>query len=128
MLHVGEVISDKCPTCLAVEADVVFAALLVLGFRTREGEVDGEALAGLGSSASGVVTGSFLGLFGTNAGGTLVEDGVHVFELGDAFDMFVGVVQIVVAGMAKAVVPKEAFSGGANGIDRGVLLDAFVEG
>ena len=128
MFHACEVISDKYPTGFAVEADIVFAALLVLGFGTREGEVNGEALVGLGSSASGVVTGSFLGLFGTNAGGTLVEDGVHVFELGNTFDMFVCVVQVVVAGVSKAMVPQEAFSGGANGIDRGILLDVFVEG
>ena len=74
------------------------------------------------------MAGSFLGLFGMNAGRTLVEDGVHVFELGDTFDMFVDVVQVVVAGVSKAMVPAEAFSGGANGIDRGILLDVVVEG
>ena len=45
VLHACEVVSDKYPTGFAVETDVVLVTLLVLGFGTRKGEVDGESLA-----------------------------------------------------------------------------------
>jgi len=36
----------------------------------------------------------------------LIENAVHVFELGDAFDILVSVVEIVVGRMAETLMPE----------------------
>ena len=84
-------------------------------------------MVGFGCSSGGVGTSGFLGLLGTDASGALVQDRVHVLELGDTFDMLVGVVQIVITGMAKALVPEKALRSSLDGSKGGVFVDVIVE-
>ena len=58
------------------------------------------------SSASGVGTGWFLALLGLYAGGTLVKDRVHVLEVGNSFDVLVGMVEIRITGVTHSLMPE----------------------
>ena len=66
-------------------------------------------------SASRVGACGFLGLFGTDTSGALVQHGVHVLELGDALDMLVGIVQVVVTRVSESLMPEEAFRSSLDG-------------
>ena len=127
MFHAGEVVGDEDPACFAIETQVVLFTGRVLGFLSSKGKINGKALVGFLSSAGGVGTSSFFSLFSTNTGGALIQDWVHVLELGDPFDMFVGVVQVVIAGMAKALMPEEAFGRSFDSSEGGVLVNVLME-
>ena len=127
MFHAGEVVGDEDPACFAIETQVVLFTGRVLGFLTSKGEINGKALVGFFSSAGGVGAGSLLSLFSTNTGGALVQDWVHVLELGDPFDMLVGIAQVVIAGMAKALMPEEAFGRSFDSSEGGVLVNVLME-
>jgi hypothetical protein len=47
---------------------------------------------------------------GSDAGRALVKDGIMVLESRDTGDVLVSVIQIVIATMAKALMPEEAIS------------------
>ena len=128
MEFVGKVISNQYPAGFAVKANIVSTSVRVLGTSAREGEVDRETLIRLSGDTSGVRASGFFTLFGANTGGTFVEDLIMVGKLGNTFDKTVGIVQIVITGMAKTLMPKEAFSFSSNAGNRGSLLDVFVEG
>jgi len=128
MVHPSEVVSDKEPASLTIDANVVRAMGFILGLGARKGEVNGQSLVGQGGSPSGVGTSRFFGLLGTDASRAAFQDGVHVFELRDTFDMLVGIVQVVITGMAKAMVPEKSLSGSFDSLYRGVLMDILMEG
>ena len=65
----------------------------------------------------GVRTSRFLRLFSANAGGALIQDRIHVGEARDPGDMFVGVVEVVVTGVAEALMPKETLCFGFDVMD-----------
>ncbi len=52
-----------------------------------------------------------------DAGRALVQDRSPMGELGHSVNMLVGVVQVVVTGMTKTLMPKKAFSGDTEGVD-----------
>ncbi len=59
-------------------------------------------------------------MLGPNAGGAEVEDRVMMGELGDTINVAMGVVEVMIAGMAaKALVPKETISASTERQDMG---------
>jgi len=72
-------------------------------------------LIGLFSCPSSVAASSILGLLGTNASWTDVEDTVHVRESWDPISMSMSIEQVVVAWMSKSLVPEKSFSGSLDG-------------
>jgi hypothetical protein len=60
-----------------------------------------------------------LGLLGSNTSWAEVEDWVMMGELGDTVNISMGIVEVMIAGMAKLLVPKEAISASAERKDRG---------
>ena len=62
------------------------------------------------SSASSIGASRFLGLLGSDTSRALIENRCHLLEFGNTLDKLVGMVEIVVTGMAKALMPKETFS------------------
>ena len=61
-------------------------------------------------------------MLGTDARGAGVKHGVHMFEAGNADDMLVGMKEVVVAGVAKALVPEKALGGLREGKDRDIVM------
>ena len=49
-----------------------------------------------------------------------------MLELWDTIDEFVGGVQIMIAGMTKALMPEHAFSRGFDGVDGDGIIDPFL--
>ena len=72
-------------------------------------------------------TGWFLALFGLYAGRALFKNGFMMLEFRDTLDVAMSVVKVVVAGVAKTLVPEKTFSGSANRIDRGGVLYDTME-
>jgi hypothetical protein len=90
-------VSQEDPTCFTVEAFIVFGASSVLGLLASEGEIDGNTLPRDSGAAS-----EFFG----KTGRAVIEYGIRLDELGHALYMLMGIVQVGVATMVKALVPK----------------------
>lgn len=86
-LEPGKVIRDEDPAGFAIKTNKVIRPGRGLGADTSEGKIDGQTLERNGGSAGGIGTSRCLGLLGTNAGGANVEDGVHVVEPGNTFNV-----------------------------------------
>ena len=52
------------------------------------------------------MAGRLFTLLGLDAGRTLFKDRVMMLELGDAFDIFVSMIKIIITRMAEALMPK----------------------
>ena len=65
--------------------------------------------------------------FGLNAGRAFVEYSVHVAEAGNTIHVLVCVEQVVVAGVAKTLVPKQAFGVGFDSTDGSILVNILVK-
>ena len=127
MMATTEMIRDENPRSLAVETDVFLGTLRVLGLHTSKGEVNGQALVGHSGSARRIRASRLFGLLGTDAGGTLVEYTMRVRETRDSVNVLVGMIQVVIAWMAKALMPKKSFRLGFDGVNRSVLLNVLME-
>jgi len=127
ILSAGEVIGNEDPTGFAIQTNIIFGALCIFGLRTGEREVNREALERLCGSASGVGPCWFFLLLCTNACGALIQDGFHVFKLGDALDMLVGIIEIIVARVSQSLVPQHALGSSPDGIDRGTSLNVLMK-
>jgi hypothetical protein len=75
-----------------------------------EGGVNRNPLPRNSGRAGRVVTGGSLLEFDGKADGTLIENRFAMRKLGDAVDMFMGMKQIVIAGMCEPLVPQKLFS------------------
>ncbi len=71
---------------------------------------DLKTLKGESCNPSSIGTGRGLGLLGANAGRANIHDSVEVSELGDPFDKLVRIEQVMVTGVAEALMPQKAFS------------------
>lgn len=67
------------------------------------------------------------GLFGSDARGALVKDGVSMKEFGNTVDVFMCVVEVLIGGMAEALMPKESFRSGFYGEDWSIELGDALE-
>ena len=101
----SEVIRNDDPTGLSIYAKIVFLTCLVFRFYAGKGGINRKALVWSSGNTSGVRTGSFLCLLSLDTGGAIVKDWVGLVKLGNTFDMFMGIVEVVVGGMPKAVMP-----------------------
>ena len=110
----GEVVRYQNPACFTIEALVEGGSGGIGGGCASKREVDGQTLKGDGGCAGRMGASGGLGLFGSNAGGAEVEDRVMVGKLGDTVNVAMGIVEVMIAGMAKALVPKETISAGAE--------------
>ncbi len=124
----GEVVGNKDPTGFTVQAKVFGDTFGILGFGTGEGKVDRETLERLLGNHCGVVAGRVFALFGLDTSRALVEDRIMMLKLGNTFDMLMGIVEVIITGVSKALVPKETFSGSANLVDRGSAGDDVMKG
>ena len=84
-------------------------------------------MVGASGSASGMGSSWFLALLGLNAGGTLIKYRVHVLEVGNSFDVLVGMVEIRITGMTHVLMPEESLSSRTDGLDRGGIMNVLVE-
>ena len=98
-------ISDEYPTSFTVETNVVMLSFFILRTCTREREVNGEALERCYGNPCSVVPCRRFGLLGTNAGGALIKDWIFMRKSRNTFDVFVRLVQIIVTGVTKPLVP-----------------------
>ena len=124
----GVVISNEDPGFFTVEANEVVRTGFVGRGCASEGEVDGEALVGLGGSTGGVGASGGLCLFGLDAGWAVVQDRGHMFELRNTVDEFVSIVEVMITGVTEALMPEEALSGSFEGVDVDVGVDIGVKG
>ena len=84
-------------------------------------------MVGNSSGASGVLARRFLSLLGLYARRTPIQNGMFVCEARNALDVLVCVVKVIVAGMAKTLVPEKSLSFSLDRSDRCVLLYIFVK-
>ena len=124
----GEVVGDQDPTCFTIETKVVFNTFTVFGLGTREQEVDRETLKRDLCSHGGMLTSRLLALFGLDARRTLLEDRIMMFELGDAFDIVVGVEEVVITRMSQALMPEKTFSSSFDLVDGSAVLNVVMKG
>jgi hypothetical protein len=95
----GGMVSEKNVASLTVDSLVGLTTSLVFGTLASEGKIDRDALPGDRGRAGGVVSRGTLGKLGGEADRTLLKDGFTVRKLGDAVNVFMGMVKVVVAGM-----------------------------
>lgn len=82
-----EVVGDKNPTSFAIETNKIGGASGISRRGASKRKIDRETLERDGSCAGGIGASRGLRLFGTNAGGTGVKDGVHVVETWNTFEV-----------------------------------------
>lgn len=87
----------------------MLGAIFVLRTLASEGEVETKTLLRYSSLAGGIISRRALLHFGLNANGTSIEDRVGMAELGDAVNIFMGSIKVLITDMIKALVPEEAF-------------------
>ncbi|KAG7369370.1 hypothetical protein IV203_032113 [Nitzschia inconspicua] len=112
---------------LPVMAKKVTIVSRVLWFGSREGEVNGETLISPGCHFGGMRARSLLSLFRLYASGAAFQDRVAVLEVGDPVNVFVGIVEVMVTGMAKTLVLQHAFRSSFNGVDGSISMDVVME-
>ena len=121
-------IGNQDPSGFTIEANKFSLALLVSGAGAGEGEVDGEALVCPGGCLGCVRTSRLLGHLSLDADWAFIKDGISSRELGDTLDGVVGIVQVIITGMPKALVPEKSFRLCLEGMDGGGLVDEVVPG
>jgi hypothetical protein len=119
-------VGDENIAGLTIEAKEVLVVGRVLGALTRERKVDGEALAGASSFARGGVTTGSLVELGLEAHGAVLKDGLRDIELGDTMGKEMGTGELGIRAVAKALVPKEAFSFGRKAVKDKFIWDIVV--
>jgi len=122
----GVVVGDEKIAGLTIEAEKILVVGRVLGALTRKGKVDREALTGASSFArGGVSTGSLVEL-GFEAYRAVLKDRLGDVELGDTMGKEMGTGKLGIRTVAKALVPKEAFSFGRNAVEDKFIGDIVV--
>jgi hypothetical protein len=122
------VIGKQDVTGFAVDAFISHTTSFVFRALTGKGEVHGEALPRNGRGASRVMARcSLLELHG-ETDGALIKDGFFMRKLWNAVDVFVGVVQVCIAGVCKALVPEEAFGANVQFVEMELLEDRRTAG
>ena len=115
------VISDEHPTSFAINTNKVFTSTFILRLDTGKREVYRETLTMMTGAFRGVRTGRSLRHLGFDASGAF---GHHIgpsLEFGDTINKFVRRIQVFITRMAKALIPKDAFSLNTNLVDRNGL-------
>jgi hypothetical protein len=120
MVVPGVMVDDQDVARFAIQANEVVRASLVTRTSTRKGEVHRQTLKLRSCRLGGVRTRWFFALFGLDTCGAAMEDGVMVFERRDTVDKFVGMVEVIVAGMTQPLVPEHPFSRCPNGVNGGL--------
>ena len=69
----------------------------------------------------------FLGLFCFDASGTLIQDWMFMVHLWDPFHILLSIEQVIVARVAKSLMPEKALHFNLNGGNRCVALDVLME-
>jgi hypothetical protein len=123
----GEVIMDEYPRCFPIKTLEILNAGFILGANTGEGEVNGKTLERDRSLSGGMGTRRLLGHLGTNTCGTRIEDGMHVAETRDTFNMLVSVKEVVIAGVTETVMPEKTFGISLDSAHRCVTVDVFMK-
>ena len=123
--------NDNC-TGLTIIALKVVSMVVIFGAGTRKPEVDRESLIRDGGSPGRIRPSRFFVLFGADTGRTDIEDLASVVglgsEVGNTLDPFVGILEVVVRDVAKALVPEKTSSFSRDGGYRSVTLNILMEG
>lgn len=90
-LQTREVVGDEDPASFTIEPNKISCMGSVGGRGTGKRKIDRKALKRDGGFPGAMGAGRCLGLLGADASGTCIEDGVHVVETGNAFEIFVGI-------------------------------------
>ena len=126
MLHTREMIHNKNPTGFTIQSYIVMLPVGILGLDAGKREVNGESLVGLSSQSGGIQSSRCLGLLCMDACWADLKYVFHMFELGNSINMLMGIVEVVVTGMSKMLMPQEMLCGRTNGLHRSIVMNILM--